>query len=38
MRAMRQEMNERFRAVDERFDRFDSRFKAMYIALSSFLP
>ena len=34
MRGMREEM----RRMNEKIDRFDSRFKAMYVALPSFLP
>jgi hypothetical protein len=38
MRAMREEMNEKFDGINEKIDRFDGRFKAMYVALPSFLP
>jgi hypothetical protein len=52
MRAMREEMNEKFdginekieginekiEGINEKIDRFDGRFKAMYVALPSFLP
>jgi hypothetical protein len=45
MRAMREEVNEKFDGINEKIDginekiaRFDSRFNAMYVALPSFLP
>jgi hypothetical protein len=35
MRAMRGEMNEMREEMNEKIDRFDGRFKAMYVALPS---